>query len=531
MFNLIIKNGTVIDGTGSKKIVADVGVEKDKITVIEKLGKNAKAKNIIDAEGKIVCPGFVDILDHSDNFWTLFTIPRLDSKITQGITTIIGGNCGSSLAPILGENSIKSIRKWVDIGNVSVNWARMDEFFNELNKREIGLNFGTLIGHETLRRGLVGDKEEVAKEDIKMMGRMLLDGLEEGAFGMSTGLVFSHAKSVSTDEIKYLIEILKANNSFYASHIRGESEELLSSINEAIYIGREFEASIEISHLKAVGKKYWSDLQKALEMINVASEENVEINFDVYPYDTTGSVLYTLLPDWISQGGRKKMISRLKDLDLRAKIVKELKVMNYNYENIIVSICPKLKEIVGRSVVDIAEKQEVSFEEAMIELLISANGHVIVFNRKILSEKNIELALKNKHCLISSADAAYNIEYVRTGEIVHPRCFGTFPRILGKYVREQKVLSLENAIEKMTSKPARKIGLKNRGELKEGFFADITVFNPETIVDKADFDNPYQYSEGIEFVIVNGKIVIKNGKHTGELAGKILKKCDSKVSL
>ncbi|MEA1937339.1 MAG: D-aminoacylase [Patescibacteria group bacterium] len=524
MFNLIIKNGTVIDGTGSKKIVADVGVEKNKITAIGKLGKNAKTVKTIDAKGKIVCPGFVDILDHSDNFWTLFAIPRLDSKITQGVTTIIGGNCGSSLTPILGEDSVKSIRKWVDIGNVNINWARTKEFFTELNKKDLGINFGTLIGQETLRRGLVGNKEKITKENIEMMGKMLLDSLEDGAFGMSTGLVFSHAKMVSTEEIKYLAEILEAKNAFYASHIRGESEELLPSINETFHIGREFKISIEISHLKAVGEKYWSDMQKVLEMVNIANEENIEITFDIYPYDTTGSVLYTLLPDWVSQGGRKKMISRLSDSDLRGRIVKGLKIMDYNYENIIISICPKLKETVGKSIANIANNQEISPEKALIEFLISANGHAIVFNRKVLDEENIKLALKNPHCIISSADAAYNTEYVRTGEVVHPRCFGTFPKVLGRYVREQKVLSLENAIEKMTSKPARKIGLKNRGELKKGFFADITVFDPKIVIDKADFDNPYQYSEGIENVIVNGKIVIEDGKHTGELAGKVLKK-------
>ena len=524
MFNLIIKNGTVIDGTGAEGMAADVGIEKDKITIVGKLDKNAKAENTIDAKGKIVCPGFVDILDHSDNFWTLFSIPRLDSKITQGVTTIIGGNCGSSLAPILGEDSVKSIRKWIDIGKANVNWTRTREFFTELNKRELGINFGTLVGHETLRRGLVGNKEKITREDMKMMGRMLLDSLKDGAFGMSTGLVFSHAKTVSTDEIKYLVEILKANNAFYASHIRGESEELLPSVNETIHIGRELEMSIEISHLKAVGEKYWPDMQKVLEMINIANEENVEITFDIYPYDTTGSVLYTLLPDWVSQGGRRKMISRLKDLDLREKITKELKIMDYNYENIIISICPKLKETVGKSIAVIADNQNISPEEAMVEFLISANGHAIVFNRKVLDEKNIKLALENSHCIISSADAAYNTEYVRTGEVVHPRCFGTFPKVLGRYVREQKVLSLENAIEKMTSKPARKIGLKNRGELKKGFFADITIFDPKTIIDKADFDNPYQYSEGIESVVVNGKIVIKDGKHTGELAGRVLRK-------
>ena len=524
MLDILIKNGTVIDGTGSKKKIADIGIEKDKITAIGKFSKNAKAENIIDAKGKIVCPGFIDILDHSDNFWTIFAVPRLDSKITQGITTIIGGNCGSSLAPNLGEDSTNSIRKWVDIGVVNINWTRMSDFLIELNKRGLGLNFGTLVGHETLRRGLIGNKEKTDKEDIKMMGRMLLDSLQEGAFGMSTGLVFSHAKMASLEEIKYLIEILKANDAFYASHIRGEAEELLPSVNETISVGREFQVSVEISHLKAVGKKYWTDMQKTLEMINIANEEKIEINFDIYPYDTTGSVLYILLPDWVTRGGRKKMVSRLKDLDLRDKIIKELKIMDYDFGNIIISICPKLKEVVGKSIVAIAEKQEISPAETIIELLISANGQVIVFNRKILSEDNIKLALQNAHCVIASADAAYNLEYIRTGEIVHPRCFGTFPKVLGRYVREQKVLSIESAIEKMTSKPAQKIGLKNRGILKKGFFADVTVFNSETIIDKADFNNPYQYSEGVEFVIINGKLVIKNGEHTGELAGRVLRK-------
>jgi N-acyl-D-aspartate/D-glutamate deacylase len=218
------------------------------------------------------------------------------------------------------------------------------------------------------------------------------------------------------------------------------------------------------------------------------------------------------------------MIKRLKNLELRKKIIGEMKEMNYDYENIVVSICPRLKEAVGRRIVDIAKSQEIGHQEAIIELLISANGHVVVFNRGILSEDNVKLSLQSPHSIISSADAAYNSEYARTGELVHPRCFGTFSRVLGRYVRDQKVLSLENAIKKMTSKPAKKVNLKDRGVLKKGSWADVVVFDPKTIIDKADFDNPYQYSEGIEYVIINGKFVIKKGQHTGELAGKVLKR-------
>ncbi|MBW6440795.1 D-aminoacylase [Patescibacteria group bacterium] len=523
MLDILIKNGTVIDGTGSKGFIADIGIEKGLITILEKSDKTKSAETI-DALGKIVCPGFIDIQDHSDNFWTIFTLPRMDSKVMDGVTTIIGGNCGTSLAPILGEGSVESMRKWVDIGNVYINWDRMSSFFSELYKKELGLNFGTLVGHETLRRGLMGDQvRKISEEEIQMIGRMLSESLDAGAFGFSTGLVFSHARMATIEEIRNIVQILKENNSFYASHIRGESEELLPSINETIQIGRRTGVPIQISHLKAVGEKYWSDMQKAIEMINIANEEGVDISFDIYPYDTTGSVLYILLPDWVSQGGRKEMILRLKNVDLRDKIIKEMREMNYNYNNITVSICPRLKEAVGRKITDLASSQEISPEEAIIELLISANGHVVVFNREILSEDNIRLALQSPYSIVSSADAAYNVEYARTGEFVHPRCFGTFSRVLGRYVREQKVLSLESAIQKMTFAPAKKIGLKDRGILKKGFLADVVVFDENEIIDKANFENPYQYSQGIEHVIINGKVVVKNGKHTGELAGKVLR--------
>lgn len=525
MFDLVIKNGTIVDGSGFGRVESDLAITDGRIVAIEDLGDDFEARRVIDAKGKIVCPGFIDILDHSDSFWTLFTIPRLDSKIFQGVTTIIGGNCGSSISPVLGQESIQSIRKWVDTDNISVNWTRVSEFFEEIRKRKIGINFGTLVGHETLRRSIMADEvRKITDSEIKMMGKMLYDSMKEGAFGMSTGLVFSHAKMASSEEIKYLAEIIQAEGGYYASHIRGEAEELLPSINETIQIGRDTGVSIEISHFKAVGKKYWPDIERALKMIDIANEEGVNIDFDIYPYDTTGSVLYIIMPDWVSEGGRKKMISRLKDLELREKIIREMQGMDYDYNNIIISICPRMKEIVGKSIAEIAERQEVSPEECAIELLISANGHVIVFDQGILSEKNIEDEIKSVHCMIASADAAYNTEYARTGELVHPRCFGSFARILGKYVREKHIISLEEAIHKMTLRPAQKIGLKKRGLLQNNYYADIVIFDEEEIEDKADLINPYQYSKGVEFVIVNGKLVVDRGEHTGELAGKVLTK-------
>lgn len=515
----------IIDGSGSGRTETDIAIEGNKIVAMEKLAGKFQTRRTIDAKGKIVCPGFIDILDHSDSFWTLFTTPRLDSKVTQGVTTVVGGNCGSSIAPILGQDAVCSLRKWVNIDNISINWTRTSEFFEELKRRKIGLNFGTLVGHETLRRGLMGDEVRKIKDDeIKMMGKMLSDSLQEGVLGMSTGLVFSHAKMAANYEISYLAEILKSAGAYYASHIRGEAEELLPSVNETIQIGRDTGVSIEISHFKSIGKRYWPDMERALKMIDLANEEGANIDFDIYPYDTTGSVLYIMLPDWVSEGGRAKMLSRLRDIELRKKIVAEMRGMGYDYGNIIVSICPKIREVVGSKIVDIAEGQEISPEEAIIELLISAGGHVIVFDKGILDEKNIEMELRNEHSLVASADAAYNVEYARTGELVHPRCFGSFTRVLGRYVREKEILSLEKAIHKMTLKPAQKVGIRQRGLLQNGYFADITIFDEKEIVDSATLENPYQYSKGVEYVVINGVVVIDKGLHNGELAGKVLTK-------
>lgn len=525
MFDLVIKNGFIIDGSGGEIIEADLAVTGEKITAIERMGEKVQAKAFIDAGGKIVCPGFIDIQDHSDGFWSLFTSPRLDSKVMQGVTTIIGGNCGSSLAPILGQDAVCSLRKWTNMDSISINWTRTFEFFEELKRRKIGLNFGTLVGHETLRRGLMGDEvRKIREEEIQMMGRMLSDSLNDGVFGMSTGLVFSHAKMASNDEIKYLAEILKSADAVYASHIRGEAEELLPSVNETIQLGRDTGVSIEISHFKAIGREYWPDMGRALQMIDLANEENVRIDFDIYPYDTTGSVLYIILPDWVSEGGRNKMLARLKNPDLRQKIIGEMRGMNRDYGNIVVSICPKVREVVGKRIVDIAQEMEIGPEEAIIELLISANGHAIVFDRGVLDEENICLELQNEHCLIASADAAYNKEYARTGELVHPRSFGAFARVICKYARELNVLPIEAAIHKMTQQPAQKIGLGQRGLLKSGNFADIVIFDPERIADRANFENPYQYAAGVEYVIINGNVVVREGMHTGELAGKVLTK-------
>jgi len=274
-----------------------------------------------------------------------------------------------------------------------------------------------------------------------------------------------------------------------------------------------------------MGKKNWPNFKKILIMIEKAEKEKLNINFDLYPYATTGSVMYILLPDWASKGGKWELLKRLKNQETKKKIIKEMQEKQaYEYDKIIVAMSPVDKTFIGKKITEIAKNQEVSVEEAIINMLIASEGRIITFF-KTLDEKNIKAAIKHKLGFIISNGSGYNTKhYAKYKELVHPRCFGTFPRVLGKYVREEKLLSWEQAIYKMTKGPAEKIGLKKRGEIKKGNFADITIFDPKTVIDKATFENPFKYSKGIKYVLINGKIVIEKEKHTGELAGRVLRK-------
>ncbi len=527
MYNTIIKNGTIVDGTGKKRFTGDVGIEGDKIAAVGGISKAAQAdcKNIIDAQGLYVSPGFIDINNHSDSYFSLFTMPKLESLIKQGITTIIGGNCGSSLAPLIAGEDIISIQKWIDINQINIDWLSVDNFYSVLKKKKLGVNFATLVGHENIRRSLLKDDvRQVMQSEVEQMEKILDKALSDGALGLSTGLVYSHAKLAATDEIIRLAKIVKKHNGIYSSHIRGEADGLVESVEEAIKIGKESGVSVQISHIKAVGEKNWPYMEKALQKISEAVDSGLDINFDIYPYTTTGSVLYVLLPEWVTLGGRKKMVDRLKDIDIRNKVIKEMQEQSsYDYKKISISMCPRNKYLIGKKISQIAENQGISIEEAVIDTLLASEGQAICF-LDALSEDNIKKGLIHWLSMIGSNASGYDISHKKTGDLIHPRCFGAFAKILGVYVREQKVLNWETAINKMTAMPAEKLRLKKRGSLAVGNFADIAVFDPNTIIDKATFENPYQYAEGMHYVLINGKIVLSEGKHTEMLAGKVLRR-------
>ena len=526
MHDIIIKNGTIIDGTGNPKFAGDIAINEGKISFIGDL-HNEHAHQEIDAFGKYVTPGFIDVNNHSDAYWRIFLDPALESLLYQGVTTIIGGNCGSSLAPLANHEVIRSIQKWVDVKKISFNWLSMKEFLHEVQQKGLAMNFGTLVGHGTLRRGFVGDEvRDISPAEMKLMKKMLTNAMKEGAFGFSTGLVYTHAKLASSREIAELAEIVKKYNGVYTTHIRGEGSELIRAVEEAIRIASETGVRLQISHLKAMGKQNWKLMEEALDLIETARTSGLDVHFDIYPYTSTGSVLYIILPDWVTEGGRKMMLARLKDSETRKRVVSEMHQSDFDYSKITISISALDKTLNRKSVLELAQTQKKTVEDVIVDILIASDGQVVTM-MEVLSEKNVDSGVINPFSIISSNGSGYCLEHRETGEMVHPRNFGSFPRVLATYVRDREVVGWEEAIFKMSGLPAKKFGISKRGVLAKGNCADVVIFDPEKIQDLATVENPYQYSQGIDFVFVNGQIALNGGKITNQRAGEVLRRKSS----
>ena len=513
MLDLIIRQGKVIDGSGKNPSkLADVGIEDGIITTIGHL-ENEIAKVEISAQGKIVAPGFIYLNNHSDTNWTLFRNPDQESLIFQGITTIFGGNCGSSLAPILGEGSIMSLRKWIEIQDVQIDWDRISEFLDFLEEnRPLRVNFGTLVGHATLRRGILEENIRPLKKKEEAILQYETDkSLKEGAFGFSTGLAYTHNKIATPEEIKSLAKIVKQRQGLFTVHLRGEREDLIPSVEEAIRLAEETGVNLEISHLKAIGRMAWQIFNQALRLIGEARQRGININFDVYPYSFSNPVLYTLLPANLTEKNKEEVMQILRDRQKRAAVIDEMQANSINYAQIMVASSPLSKLLVRKSISEIAYSRNTSPEEVVLDLVLASNyqGTVLM---KLLSEKNVVDAIADDAAIICSDGTGYKKEDQESGNLIHARCFGAFPRFLSRYVRMKKVLSLAKAIHKITGLPAQKIGLKNRGLIKEDYKADIVIFDQRKILDTATLENPYSYPEGIEYVIVNGEITVKKGQ-------------------
>jgi N-acyl-D-aspartate/D-glutamate deacylase len=534
MFNesdILIKGGTIFDGTGNPSFKKDISIINGKINTIGDFKKNIK--NSLNVKGMIVSPGFIDIHNHADQ--GILAFPYADNYIMQGVTTCVVGNCGLSMAPVNLDNLIflkRYLSPFLETGyNYKWNWKTLKEYFEEVKIQGTSVNIAPLVGQGTIRIAVKGfENSKTSKEEMKKMKKLLIQSLEDGAFGMSTGLIYPPGSYSTTEELIELASILKNYGALYASHIRNEGNKLIEAVKEAIKIGEENKIAVEISHHKAAGKVNWGKISTTLELMKKARLRGVDVNCDVYPYLAGMTTVTSLLPAWSLEGGIEKMLKRLENIKIKNVIKNNIIERNewenviqlVGWNNIIITECPLNKTYEGKSLGKIL-KEKNKFDkpyEGLFEWLLEIGGiaTIIIFS---MDESDVQKVISNP--LSSICSDSWVTGPSGNGK-PHPRAYGTFPRILRKYVIEDKVITLEEAIRKMTSLPASKIGLKKRGIIKEGFHADILIFDPNDIKDKATYANPRKYPEGIKYVFVNGRIVAENGKLTGVKSGKILKK-------
>lgn len=527
MFDLLIKNGMLIDGSGSPARRADIAISGERIAAIDRL-EGAEAAEVIDASGKVVAPGFIDIHSHAD--YILPGLPTADSKVHQGVTTEVVGNCGISAAPLSPEMRLLGDAN-SPLGSFGTpwEWNTFEDFMQKLEERGTAVNVAPLIGHGTVRKKVMGlSAATPTPEQVEAMRAEVRQAMDAGAFGMSTGLIYPPNVYSSTEEIIALASEVGQRGGIYTSHIRGEGNTVLEAVDEAIRIGREAGLPVEISHLKAEQRVNWYKMPLVVQKIQDARAGGQDVSADMYPYNAFCTTMTTLLPDWALVGGIDSMVARLQAEPERSKVRQALAADALDgepgyWEGTIVSSCRPLPEYAGRTVRAIAEEQGVAPEEAVINLLVAARGEAEIV-QFAMDEANVEFGLGMDFVMIGSDGDGRAAEGRYSAGKPHPRNYGTFPRVLGYYARQRGIFPLETAVAKMTGMPAAKVGLKQRGLLQQGYYADLTVFDPATVIDKATFYNPHQYAAGIEMVIVNGKATIRQGEHTRALPGKVLRR-------
>ncbi len=523
-FDILIKKGKIIDGTGNAWYKSDIAVEDGKITAI---GSNlGGADKVIDAKGHIVAPGFIDIHSHSDI--PLLIDPRGMSKITQGVTTEVIGNCGLSAAPMnqwLQEYRNRYARAQL-IEGFSYDWTDMRSYLEKLMDKGVALNVAPLAGHGTIRQCVMGDVDQLPTFSmLNEMKRLLRDSLDQGAWGLSTGLIYTPNQYSSTDEIIELAKELPAYDALYATHIRGEGNTVIQAIDEANRIGREAGVRVQISHFKVCGSNNWGKSKDTLQMVLDARAKGVDVDFDQYPYAASSTGLSAILPPWVHDGGIEKLIARLKDPETRALIRGQPTEEMEDWRRIQVVHARNHPDYIGLSIDQIASRMVVDSFDAMCDLLIAEDSQVLIVLYE-MEEGDVRRIMSSQLGMVGSDGRAIASDSIFNEGKCHPRYYGTFPRVLGYYVREG-VQPLQEAVRKMTSAPARRLGIRDRGLLLEGMKADITIFSPEKVKDNATFTDPHRYSSGIPYVLVNGEPVISKSKYTDALPGMVLRKSHS----
>jgi N-acyl-D-amino-acid deacylase len=529
-YDLIIRNGRIIDGTGSPWYAADIAIRDGKIASIGALSA-APAKRTIDARGMTVAPGFIDMLGQSE--LTILVNPRLPSKIFQGITTEITGE-GGSIAPLSDAIKLADAVNYKHY-QITPDWTTFRAYFARLEKQGMGINLATYVGATQVRRMVLGDADRApTREELERMKELVRQAMRDGAVGVSTSLQYAPAPYATTDELIALAAESAKMGGIYATHMRSEGDAIIPALDEVVRIAREAHTPAEIWHLKAAGKSNWGRMPEIVAYIEKARQSGLDITADTYAYPAWFNSFSAFIPPWAHDGGDAKLIERLKDPATRARIRKDMESPSSKWDNewqeipgpeaILVSVVhnPRLLPLQGKTIAEVAKLWNKDALDTIFDLLIEDDAFtsVAVFG---MSEPDVALALTQPWVSICNDSQGTAPDGLLGKEHPHPRAYGTFPRILRKYVREEGKLRLEDAIRKFSALPAQKMRLADRGVLKKGMWADVVVFDPATIRDRATFEDPNQLSEGMQFVLVNGVPVIENGKQTGALPGKVLR--------
>jgi len=527
-FDVIIKGGTVYDGSGGAPVKADVGIRGDRIAAIGNLSR-ATAPSVIDAKGLAVAPGFINMLAHSES--SLIVDPRSLSELKQGVTTQIFGEL--SMGPL---NDVMKQRLRQQQGDIKydIEWTTLADYLKYLERRGISQNVASFIGAATIRENVIGlDDKPPTPEQLDQMRELVRRDMEAGALGITTALIYPPAFFAKTDELIELCKVAAKYQGKYTVHMRSEGNQLIEGVQETMRIGREAGLPVEIYHLKALGKDNWPKMDQVIKMINDARAQGLKITANMYTYTAGGTGLDASMPPWVFDGGREAAYRRLQDPAIRKKIADAVRTPTNEWENLYLAAgspdrillasfrTEKLKPYTGKTLAEVARLRGKDPVETIMDLVLEDRSRIgtIYF---LMSEENIMKEIKQPWVSFGSDAASIAPEGLFLKSSAHPRAYGNFARLLGKYVREEKVISFTEAIRRLSGLPATNLGLDHRGLLKPGMFADVVVFDPQTIADKATYDNPHQLAVGVKDVLVNGVQVLKDGEHTGAKPGKAL---------
>jgi len=529
-YDVIIRGGHVVDGSGNPWIKADVGISGGRIARIGRLGE-AQASRVIDATGQVVTPGFIDMHTHSE--YPLLYDGNAQSKIRQGVTTEVVGEV-TSPGPIEGP-AVGQAKEMLRRYNIDLTWNNLDGYFQRLLKSGMSVNVASYVSSCQVRYDVIGyENRPPTADELEKMRQLVASTMEQGAFGLTNALEATCGYA-RTDELIELAEVVSRYGGIYATHVRGEGDTVLDSVREAIEIGDKANVPVEVFHLKVAGKNNWGRMPEVAALIEDARARGIDVNANQYPYVAAYHPMLPLLPPWAQEGGVDKTMERLRDPQLRDRIRRNIEnglpgwSQNYvqqsgGWQGIVIAgtRTEKNASLAGKTLEELGRIRDKDPADAFFDLLLDEHGQVFCM-LFMMNEKDVQTALREPWLDIASDGSSLSVEGLLGAGHPHPRNYGTFPRVLGHYARDEKVLTLEDAVRRMTSLGAQRLGLKDRGLLREGYWADIVVFDPNRINDKATFATPKQYPEGINYVLVNGHVVIDRGNHTGERPGMALR--------